>query len=72
MIHTVKGYSRVNEAEIDVLLEFSCFLYEPMNVGNLNSGSYAFSTPSLDIWKLSVNVLLKPSLKDSEHTLASM
>jgi len=70
VIHTVKGFSTVNEA--DVSLEIFSFLYEPMNVGNLNSGSSAFSKPSLYIWKLSVTVLLKPSLKEFEHTLASM
>ena len=51
VIHTVKGYSIVNEAEIDVLLEFSCFVYEPTNVGNLISGSSTFSKLSLYIWK---------------------
>ena len=70
VIHIVKGFSTVNE--VHVFLKIFCFLYEPMNVGNLNSGSSAFSKPSLDIWKLSVNVMLKPSLKDFEHTLASM
>ena len=70
VIHTVKGFSTVNEAEVS--LEIFSFLYEPMNVGNLNSGSSAFSKPSLDIWKLSANVLLKPSLKEFEHTFASM
>ena len=72
MIHTVKGFSVVNEAEVDVFLEFPCFLNDPMNVGNLISGSSAFSKSSLYIWKFSVHVMLKPSLKDFEHKLAGM
>ena len=60
-IHTVKGFSRVDEAERDVFLEFPCFLYDPANVGNLTSGSPAFSKPSLNIWKFTVHVLLKPA-----------
>ena len=70
--HTVKCFSIVNEAEVDVFLEFSCFLYDPTNVGNLISGSSAFSKSSLYIWKFLVQVLLKRSLKDFEHNLASM
>ena len=70
VIHTVKGFSVVNGA--DVSLEFPCFLYDPMNVGNLISGSSAFSTSSLYIWKFSVHILLKPGLKDIEHYHASM
>ena len=72
MIHTVKGFSVLNEAEADVFLEFSCFLYDPMDVGNLISGSSVFSKSSLYTWKFSVHVLSKPSLKDFEHYLASM
>ena len=72
VIHSVKGFSIVNEAEADVFLEFSCFLYDPADVGNLISGSSAFSKSSLYIWKFLVHVLLKPGLKDSEHDLASM
>ena len=72
VIHTVKGWSVVNEAEVDVFLEFLCFLYDPTNIGNLISGSSAFSKLSFYIWKFSVHVLLKPSLKDSEHYPASM
>ena len=72
VIHTVKGYSIVNEAEVYVRLEFSCFLYKPMNVGNLISGPSTFSKFSLYIWKFSVHILLKPSLKDFEHNLTSM
>ena len=68
----VKGFSVVNETEGDVVLEFPCFLYGPANVGNLISGSSAFSEPSQNIWKFSVHILLKPSLKDFEHSLASM
>ena len=72
--HTVKGFGIVSEAEVlnYVLLEFPCFLYDPMDAGNLISGSSAFSKSSLYIWKLLVHVLLKPSLKDFEHYLASM
>ena len=72
VIHTVKGFSIVNESEVDVVLEFSCFFNDPTNVGNLISGSSAFSKSSLNIWKFSVHVLLKPSLEDFEHYLASM
>ena len=64
MIHTVKGFSEVSEAEAGDFLEFSCFLYGPANVGNLISDSSAFSKLSLYIWKFSVHVLLKPILKD--------
>ena len=60
MIHTVKSFSVVNEAEVGVFLEFSCFFYDPMDVANLISGSSAFSKSSLYIWKFSVYVLLKP------------
>ena len=63
---------KVNEEEVDVFLEFPCFLYDPMNAGNLISGSFAFSKPSLYIWKFSVHILLKPSLEDFEHNLVSM
>ena len=72
MIHTVKGFSVVNELEVDVFLEFSSFFYDPTDVGNLISGSSAFSKSSLHIWKFSVHVLLKPSLKDFEHYFACM
>ena len=71
VIHTVKGFSVVNEAE-DVFLEFSCFFYNPMDVGNLISGSSAFSKSSLSIWKFSVHVLLKPGLENFEHYFASV
>ena len=72
VIHTVNGFSVVNEEEVDVFLELSCFFYDPMDVGNLISGSSAFSKPSLYIWKFSVHVLLKPSLKDFEPNLISV
>ena len=71
VIHTVKGFSVVSEVEGDVFLECSCFYYDPMNVGNLISGSFAFSTHSLNIWKLMVHVLLKPGLEDFEHYFAN-
>ena len=72
VIHTVKGFSAVSEAEVDAFLEFLCFLYDPANVSNWTSGSSALSKSSLYIWKFSVHVLLKPSLKNFEHNLASM
>ena len=72
MTHTVKGFSIVNEAEVDVFLEFPSFLYDPTNVGNLISGSSAFSKSNLYICKFSVHELLKTNLKDVEHCLASM
>ena len=70
MIHKVKGFSIVDEA--DVSLESPCFFYEPTDVGNLISGSSAFSKSSLYIWKFSVHILLKSSLKDFEHNLTNM
>ena len=70
--HTVKGFSIVNKAEIAVFLEFSCFSYDPMDVGNLISGSSAFSKTSLNIWKFSVHVLLKSSLENFNHYFASV
>ena len=72
MIHTVKGFGIVNKAEIGVFLEFSCFFYDAVDVGRLISDSSAFSKSSLYIWKFLVHILLKPSLKDFEHYLASM
>ena len=72
VIHTVKGFSIVNEAEVDVLWEFACFFYDPVYVGNLISGSFAFSKSSLYLWKFLFHVLLKPSLKDFENYLAGM
>ena len=72
VIHIVKGFSIVNDGEVDVFLEFSCCLDDLMDVGNLVSGSFAFSKPGLYIWEFSVHVLLKPSLKDFEYNLTSM
>ena len=67
VIHTVKGFGIVNEAEIDVFLEVSCFFDDPTDVGNLISGSSAFSKFSLNIWKFMVYVLLKPGLENFEY-----
>ena len=64
VIHTVKGFSIVNEAEVDGFSQFPCFFCDLADVGNLISGSSTFSKPSLSIWKFSIHVLLKPSLKD--------
>ena len=72
LIHTVKGFCVVNEAEIDVSLEFSCFFDDPVDVGNLISGSSAFSKTSLNIWKFTVHILPKPGLENFEHCFASM
>ena len=69
VIHTGKGFHVVKEAEIDVFLEFPFFSYDPVDVGSLISGSSTFSKSSLIIWKFSIHVLLKPSLKDFEHSL---
>ena len=69
VIHTVKGFGVVNEAGVDIFLELSCFFYDPVDVGNLISGSSAFSKSSLNIWKFMVHVLLKPDLEDFEHYL---
>ena len=72
MIHIVKGFSIVNEAEVDVFLEFSCCFNDPTDVGNLTSGFSAFSESSLNIWKFSVHVLLKPSVENFDHYFASV
>ena len=72
VIYTVKGFRIVNETEVDVFLEFSSSFDDPVDVDNLISGSSAFSKSSLYIWNFSVQVLLKPSLKDFEHYLASV
>ena len=72
VIHIVKGFSVVNEAEVDVFLEFFCFFYDPTDVGNLISCSSAFSKSSLNIWKFSFHILLKPSLENFQHYVASM
>ena len=70
VIHTVKGFGSVNKAEVDVFLELSCFFNDPADVGNLMSGSSAFSKYSLSIWKLTVHILLKPGLENLEHYFA--
>ena len=72
VIHTVKGFGVVNKAEVDVFLELSCLFYDPAEVGNLISGSSAFSKTSLNIWKFMVHVLLKPGLENFEHYFISM
>ena len=72
VIHTVKGFGIVSKAELDVFLELLCFINDPMDVGNLISGFSAFSKSSLNIWKFTVHVLLKPVLKNFEHYFASV
>ena len=72
MIHTVKGFGIVNEAEIDVFLRLSCFFDDPTDVGNLISGSSAFSKSNLNIWKFLVHALLKPGLENFEHYFTSV
>ena len=72
VIHTVKGFGIVNKAEIDVFLELSCFFDDPADVGNLISGSSAFSKTSLNIWKFMVHVLLKPGLENFKHYFTSV
>ena len=72
VIHTVQGFDLVNKAEVDVFLELFCFFYDQTDVGNLISGSSAFSKSSLDIWKFTVHVLLKPGLENFEHYFASV
>ena len=72
VIHTVKGFGIVNKAEIDVSLELFCFFNDPVDVGNLISGSSAFSKTSLNIWNFTVHILLKPGLENFEHYLTSV
>ena len=72
VIHTVKGFGIVNKAEVGLFLELSSFFNDPADVGNLISGSSAFSKSSLNIWKFMIHVLLKPILKDFEHYFASV
>ena len=72
VIHTVKGFGIVSKAEIDVFLELSCFLHDPVDVGNLVSGSSAFSKTSLNIREFTVHVLLKPGLENFEHYFTSV
>ena len=72
MIHTVKGFGIVNKAEIDVFLELSCCFDDPVDVGNLISGSSVFSKTSLNIWKFTVHILLKPGLENFKHYFTSV
>ena len=72
VIHTVKGFGIVNKAEIDVFLELSCFFHDPADLGNLISGSLAFSKTSSNIWKFMVHILLKPGLVNFEHYFTSV
>ena len=69
VIYTLKGFGVVNKAQVDAFLELSCFIYDPMDVGNWISGSNAFFKSSLNIWKFPVHVLLKPGLDNFEHYL---
>ena len=71
VIHIAKGFSVVNETEIDIFLEFPCFLYDSVNIGNLISGSSAISKPNLDSWNFLVCIMLKPSMQDFKHDLTS-
>ena len=72
VIHTIKGFGLVNKAEVDVFLELSCSFDDPVDVGNLISGFSAFSKTSLNIWKFSVHILLKPHLENFEHYFANV
>ena len=72
MIHSVKGFGIVNKAEIDVFLELSCFFNDPTDVGNLISGSFAFSKTSFNMRKFTVHILLKPGLENFEHYFTSV
>ena len=72
MIPTVKGFDLVNKAEIDIFLEVSCFFDDSVDIGNMNSGSSAFSKSMLNIWEFAAHVLLKPGLENFEHYFASM
>ena len=72
VIHTIKGFGIVNKAEVDVFLEFSCFFDDPVDVGNLISGSSAIFKSSLNIWNFSVHILLNPSLENFEHYFDSI
>ena len=72
VIQKIRGFSLVNEAEVDIFLEFFCFFYDPVDVGNLIPGSSPFPKSSLCIWKFSVHLLLKPGLENFEHYFSSM
>ena len=72
VIHTIKGFGIVNKTEIDIFLELSCFFHDPADIGNLISGSSAFSKSSLNIWKFMVHVVLKSDLENFEHYFTSV
>ena len=72
VIHTVKGFGIVNKAKVEVFLELACFLDDPVDIGNLISGSSAFSKSSLNIWKFTVHIQLKPGLENFEYYFASV
>ena len=72
VMHTVKGFGIVNKAEVDVFLELSCFFDDPTDIGNLMSGSSAFSKSRLNMWNFTVHILLKPSLENFEYYFASV
>ena len=72
VIHTIKGFGIVNKAEVDVFLEHSCFFDDPTDVGNLISGSSAFSKSILNIWKFMAHILLKPGMENFEHYFTSV
>ena len=72
VIHTVKGFGTVNKAEIGVFMELSCYSHDPADAGNLISGSSAFSNSTLNIWKFTVHILLKPGLENFEYYFASI
>ena len=72
VFYTVKGFGIINKAEVDGFMEFSCFFYDPVDVGSLISGSSGFSKSSWNIWKFMVHVLLKPGLENFEHYFASL
>ena len=72
VIHTVKGFGVVNKAKVYIFIELSCFFDDPTDIGNLISGSSAFSKSSMNIWNFTVHILLKPGLENFEHYFASM
>ena len=72
VMHIIKGFGIINKAEADVLLELLCFFDDPVDVGSLISGSSAFSKSSLNVWKFTVHILLKPGLENFEHSLGSV
>ena len=72
VIHTIKDFGIVSKAKVGIFLELSCFFYDSVDIGNLMSGSSAFSKSSLNIWKFSIHILLKPHLENFEHYFVSM